>query len=126
MSQTIPPPRDGANPVPENTTRPRPWPAVRRLLFPLVAAGALLLPAGQALACTTPPSPPKPPCQEHHFCKPRPTPTESTPTQAPTTPVETPTTPAGTPSTPTATAGGSCEGDTDTCGVVTGSPAFTG
>ena len=133
MPQPIPVPRDGAQPTPEGAARPRPWPGGRRLFLPFLTAAFVLAPAGHAMACT---ERPKPPCNTGRNCHPVPTrPTAKPAPSRPHTPTAKPApsrphTPTAIPTaTPTPTpkeTGGDCEGGSDTCGVVTGSPDFTG
>jgi hypothetical protein len=145
MSQSIPTPRDGATPVASSPTRPRPWPSTRRFVLPIVVAAAalILVPAGSAFACVTPPKPPTSTC-DHGQCstcdrgqcsttKPTPKPSWTKPTPKPswTKPV-TPVPPSQTTTVtvspaPTST-GGECveTSGSDTCHVVSGSPSFTG
>jgi hypothetical protein len=102
----------------QNNTPSR-WRSVRRrLLLPIAAALFVFVPAGNALACGDVPQPHD--CANHFDCGSKPTPNRTeVPTQPPTqapTPVDTPASPAT----------AECEGDDDTCDVVTGNPGFTG
>jgi hypothetical protein len=124
MPQTIPPPRDGANPSPESVARPRPWPMGRRLMLPIITAVFALVPAGGALACTSTPTPPAPSCDKSYSCAPTPGP--STPDSTPTATEATTSVPDATSVTPEPTPVDECEGDAETCDVVTDNPSFTG
>jgi hypothetical protein len=63
MPESIPTLRNGTVPVASSPTRPRPWSSTRRIVLSFVAATTFVLGGtGTALACTTPPRPPGPPC----------------------------------------------------------------
>jgi hypothetical protein len=61
MSQSIPTPRNGADPIATSPTRPRPWPSTRRAVSPFgVVPGFVLGATGTAFACPTSPRRPSP------------------------------------------------------------------
>jgi hypothetical protein len=146
MPESIPTLRNGTVPVASSPTRPRPWSSTRRIVLSFVAATTFVLGGtGTALACTTPPRPPGPPCggPGPGTCPttpPRPpgppcggpgpgtcptTPPAISPTSitspSATAPASRPVPPTPTEGTCTGTAGGG-----DTCHVVTDDPSFTG
>lgn len=140
MSSNAPAPPDGAASIP--TSAPRSRSLARRIVLPIVTAGALtVVTSGTALACVQPSQQPKPtstgghslPC---HTAKPVPGPSQpetGKPTSAPS--AEETVAPTTTQSlTPTQspskdTSKDTCtesSGNGDVCHVVSGSPSFTG